>query len=315
MNDLDISISNETHIFYPYSFSSTSHQHIDRLNPVEVIIISHPSYNSTYQVTVTASKLVTQQPYALVITGNIYHPSTVISDKPSSSNSILSNTPVYVVVSVCVVAGSLVILSIYYIIHKTREIELYTQRECMIERDRTTIGERRTEGERRRKERESNLRSFSEREGYEYPKHVSRHTQSRRTENSILNDCGLEDMYPAPPSLTMLQTPLARPSSAHLVLPPPPTLLYSIPPGPAPVKTCTQQQRSLQYHYQHQLARAKASNKQQPPQQQRQQQPRPSPPSSVSSTSLTMARRRTSLQSQEMRFSQVTTEQQNNIRI
>jgi hypothetical protein len=283
VNDLDITVSNETHIFYPYSYSSNSRQHRDRLNPVEVILIPIPSFNSTYQVTVTASRLTTQQSYALVITGNIYHPSTVKSSKQSTSTSFLSNTPVYVVVSVCVVAGSLLILSVYFVIHRAREIELYTQRECMVERD-TTVG-RRTEGERRRRERESNLRSFSERGGH--PHYPSRRTEGRRTENSILNDCGLEEMYPAPPSLTMLQTPLARPSYAQPL--PPSALLYSLPPAPVPVKTCTQQQRTLHYHYQHQLARANAST-----QQKQSKQPAPS-----TTSSRELARRRTSLRSQQ----------------
>ena len=41
INDLDITITNNTHTFYPYSSSTSSKSHIDRLNPLEIIILEN----------------------------------------------------------------------------------------------------------------------------------------------------------------------------------------------------------------------------------------------------------------------------------
>ncbi len=71
INDLDITLSNSTHTFYP--IVRNSQNKFDRLNNVEVITLDSPVPNSTYVVTVSAYSLSKTQPYALVMTGNIGH--------------------------------------------------------------------------------------------------------------------------------------------------------------------------------------------------------------------------------------------------
>jgi hypothetical protein len=73
LNDLDITLTDQdSNTFYPLvvSNSNTESEH-DRLNPVEIIRLSSPRRNATYTLTVSAHSLVTTQPYALIISGNI----------------------------------------------------------------------------------------------------------------------------------------------------------------------------------------------------------------------------------------------------
>jgi hypothetical protein len=81
LNDLDITLTDEsskTNI-YPLVVSSSNSnsqqqqqqgEH-DHINPVEIIRLTSPTRNTTYTLTVSAHKLVTTQPYALIISGNI----------------------------------------------------------------------------------------------------------------------------------------------------------------------------------------------------------------------------------------------------
>lgn len=73
LNDLDITLTDQdSNTFYPLATSSSNSgsQH-DRLNPVEIIRLPSPRRNSTYTLKVSAHRLVTTQPYALIISGNI----------------------------------------------------------------------------------------------------------------------------------------------------------------------------------------------------------------------------------------------------
>jgi len=69
VNDLDLRLFNDTHSFYPMITNEDGKY--DRINNVEVIVLSRPARNATYTVTVTPHSISRTQPYALVITGEI----------------------------------------------------------------------------------------------------------------------------------------------------------------------------------------------------------------------------------------------------
>mmetsp|Transcript_7504 Transcript_7504/g.11144 ORF Transcript_7504/g.11144 Transcript_7504/m.11144 type:complete len:795 (-) Transcript_7504:176-2560(-) len=69
VNDLDLTVSNDTHTFYPLVTNSGGQ--FDRRNNHEFVIIEYPARNASYTVTVTGHSLSRTQPYALVISGEI----------------------------------------------------------------------------------------------------------------------------------------------------------------------------------------------------------------------------------------------------
>ena len=70
VNDLDLTISNETHTFHPLVTTDTSGT-VDRLNNIEFIMLNQPRRNTNYTVTVSAHSLSRTQPYALVMSGEV----------------------------------------------------------------------------------------------------------------------------------------------------------------------------------------------------------------------------------------------------
>lgn len=76
VNDLDISVSNGSHVWYSLhatkeASASATKPPSDRINNVEVIVVPSPSVDSIYTLTVTAKTLQVTQPYALVATSSL----------------------------------------------------------------------------------------------------------------------------------------------------------------------------------------------------------------------------------------------------
>jgi hypothetical protein len=76
VNDLDLTVSNQTHTLYSLTSTLTGSFRSDTKNTVEMIVIHNPMPNTAYNVTVSYSKAAggavsKTQPYALVVTGEI----------------------------------------------------------------------------------------------------------------------------------------------------------------------------------------------------------------------------------------------------
>lgn len=70
VNDLDVTLSNSTHTFYPLVTTDEA-QTVDRKNTIEFIILHFPKRNSNYTVTVSPFSISRTQPYALIISGEV----------------------------------------------------------------------------------------------------------------------------------------------------------------------------------------------------------------------------------------------------
>lgn len=224
VNDLDLTVSNGTHNFYPYTPYTPTYQQIDRLNNVEVILIRNPLPNTTYTITVSAYQLSTEQSYALVMTGDLA--ATVLIKRasfPSNSSSLLTTFPLYVTIFILVAMLSAFFMSVYYLL-KFRADYVAEKRyltQNVVEPKCSTM-------------RESNLRSFSERHDQfsdsNFPptphKKIDRKSQrsrdSRTSNGSILNAHELSEMYPSPPlRISQSVSPYAtRQSPSHIGLQP-----------------------------------------------------------------------------------------------
>jgi len=97
INDLDLEIYNSTHSFYPL-VTTDSEGKYDRLNTVEVVDISHPVRNAEYTVKVSAHLLVTTQPFALVLSGEVGR--VAYETRGGESSSLSSEVTLAVVISI-----------------------------------------------------------------------------------------------------------------------------------------------------------------------------------------------------------------------
>jgi len=113
VNDLDLTVSNDTDTFYPYFPGDTDK------NTVEVIDILNPAPNSTYTVKVTAVSVVGTQTYALVVTGRVTEfdyklNSTVYKADETRLTAIpKSIESVIIVFSIIIVVLAVIVGSIY----------------------------------------------------------------------------------------------------------------------------------------------------------------------------------------------------------
>lgn len=164
VNDLDLTITNSTHTFYPYTSYSTTKSHIDHLNTLEIVILENPIPDSIYFINIRGYKISSKQSYSLVITGEIETPTNVKNANfKNESTSFLSTAPIYVLISILVGLLSLLLLSLYYVYRFHQNY--FTKRESTLVRFDSVYTSR-----------ESNLRSFNE-----------RYTQNGKISNVSLN--------------------------------------------------------------------------------------------------------------------------------
>jgi hypothetical protein len=211
VNDLDLTVSNGTHVFYPYSPYTDTHQQVDRLNNVELILLPTPLTNITYTITVTAYQLSTDQSYALVMTGDIAR--TVLMKRasfPSNSSTLLTTFPLTVTIFLLIVIVTFFIVSVYSLLKLHSD---YVTEKRYLTQKPATAQEEVEEPKLSSAVRESNLRSFSERydqfPGSNFPPAPTPHSSNRKSRRSrefsqssngsILNGHDLSEMYPSPP--------------------------------------------------------------------------------------------------------------------
>ena len=100
INDLDLQLSNSTHIFYPL-ITNDATKRFDRKNNLEFIILHYPERNSTYTVTVTPKTILKTQPYAIIITGEVgQYPITIGYTEISSGLTPLAK--LFITIATCV---------------------------------------------------------------------------------------------------------------------------------------------------------------------------------------------------------------------
>lgn len=171
-------------------------------------MIPNPNYNSTYIVTIKAYQLSSEQPYSLVISGDLDYAHFIKRDASTSkSSSIFTTFPLYVTISILIVLISIFVLCLYYVVKYHNDV----------------VKGNKFEHETFYSLRESNLRSFSERYDQfnenELPSipnnkagRKSRRSQreshiSRGSNGSVLYRHDLQDMYPQVNSITPSVSP------------------------------------------------------------------------------------------------------------
>lgn len=100
INDLDLQLSNSTHVFYPLVTNDATRR-FDRKNNLEFIILNYPKRNSTYTVTVTPRTISRTQPYSIIITGEIgQFPTT--SDESTVNSGLTPLAKLFITIASCV---------------------------------------------------------------------------------------------------------------------------------------------------------------------------------------------------------------------